>query len=65
MKPFLKGRGRGDAVTVPGAAPGLTAHICWRFSTGIPDAPHCSVWLFLVYERVAFIGFTGRREDFP
>jgi hypothetical protein len=30
---------------------------------GLPDAPHCSVWLFLVYARVAFIGFTARRQD--
>lgn len=30
---------------------------------GIAVSPHCSVWLFLFYRRVAFIGFTVRRED--
>jgi hypothetical protein len=31
---------------------------------GVRGTPHCSVWLFLLYKRIAFIGFTVRREDF-
>jgi hypothetical protein len=32
---------------------------------GIPGAPHCSVWVMLVYKRVLFLGFTLRRDDLP
>ena len=31
---------------------------------GIPETPHGSVWLFLLYQRVVFFGFTAPREDF-
>jgi hypothetical protein len=30
---------------------------------GFRDVPHASVWVFLFYERVAFIGFTASRTD--
>ena len=30
-----------------------------------PDEPHVTVWLFLIYSQVVYMGFTIKREDHP